>query len=81
MATICIVGAGELGGSVAHALARGERASRVVLIDERDYGNPDDGFQMDEMHAIPRSATMIPTMRLTYRDGHTRVARDPHQAK
>jgi malate dehydrogenase len=35
MATICIVGAGELGGSVAHALARGERASRVVLIDER----------------------------------------------
>ena len=35
MATICIVGAGELGGSVAHALARGERVSRVVLIDER----------------------------------------------
>jgi hypothetical protein len=53
----------------------------VVLIDERDYGNPEDGFQMDEIHAIPRSATMIPTMRLTYRDGHTRVARDPHQAK
>jgi hypothetical protein len=53
----------------------------VVLIDERDYGNPDDGFQMDEMDAIPRSALGIPTVRLTYRDGHTRVARDPHQAK
>jgi len=34
MATICIVGAGELGGSTAHALARGERVRRVLLIDE-----------------------------------------------
>jgi malate dehydrogenase len=34
MATVCILGAGELGGAVAHALARGERLSRVVLIDE-----------------------------------------------
>jgi malate dehydrogenase len=33
MATICILGAGELGGAVAHALARGERVSRVLLID------------------------------------------------
>jgi malate dehydrogenase len=33
--TICIVGAGELGGSIAHALARGERVRRVLLIDER----------------------------------------------
>ena len=33
MATICIVGAGELGGSTAHALARGERVRRVLLID------------------------------------------------
>jgi malate dehydrogenase len=34
MSTICIVGAGELGGSVAHALARGEQVRRVLLIDE-----------------------------------------------
>ena len=34
MATVCILGAGELGGSVAHALARGERVSRVRLIDQ-----------------------------------------------
>ncbi len=33
MATVCIIGAGELGGAVAHALARGERIARVVLID------------------------------------------------
>ena len=34
MDTVCIVGAGELGGSVAHALARAEHVRRVVLIDE-----------------------------------------------
>ena len=34
MSNVCILGAGELGGSTAHALARGERVGRVVLIDE-----------------------------------------------
>jgi malate dehydrogenase len=34
MTTVCILGAGELGGSTAHALARGERVRRVLLIDE-----------------------------------------------
>jgi malate dehydrogenase len=34
MATVCILGAGDLGGSTAHALARGERVRRVLLIDE-----------------------------------------------
>ena len=34
MPTVCIIGAGELGGAVAHALARGERVSRVVLVDD-----------------------------------------------
>lgn len=33
MATVCIIGAGELGGAVAHALARDERIARIVLID------------------------------------------------
>jgi malate dehydrogenase len=33
MSTVCILGAGELGGAVADALARGERVTRVVLID------------------------------------------------
>jgi hypothetical protein len=59
--------------------AEGARSLRlVVAIDERDYGNPDDGFQMDEIHAIPPEASGPPSVRLTYRDGHTRVARDPH---
>jgi malate dehydrogenase len=34
MPTICIVGAGELGGSIVHALARGDRVRRVLLLDE-----------------------------------------------
>jgi malate dehydrogenase len=33
MSTVCIIGAGELGGALAHALARSERVSRVRLID------------------------------------------------
>lgn len=33
MSTVCILGAGELGGAVAHALARGDRLSRVLLVD------------------------------------------------
>jgi malate dehydrogenase len=33
VATVCIIGAGDLGGAVAHALARAARVSRVVLID------------------------------------------------
>ena len=33
MSTVCIIGAGDIGGAVAHALARGERVSRVLLID------------------------------------------------
>jgi malate dehydrogenase len=33
MSTIGIVGAGELGGAVAHALARRDRVSRIVLFD------------------------------------------------
>ena len=33
MATVCIIGSGELGGALAHALARGERVRRVRLVD------------------------------------------------
>jgi malate dehydrogenase len=33
MSTVCILGAGELGGAVAHALARDGRVARVLVID------------------------------------------------
>lgn len=34
MTTVCIIGAGDLGGAIAHALARGGHAARVILVDE-----------------------------------------------
>ena len=34
MSIVCIIGAGELGGATAHALARHERVRRVILIDD-----------------------------------------------
>jgi len=34
VSTVCIIGAGELGGATAHALARHERVRRVILIDD-----------------------------------------------
>ncbi len=34
MSTVCIIGAGELGGAIAHALARGGLVRRIVLIDD-----------------------------------------------
>ena len=33
MSTVCIIGAGDVGGAAAHALARSERVSRVLLVD------------------------------------------------
>ncbi len=34
MSIVCIIGAGELGGATAHALARHQRIRRVILIDD-----------------------------------------------
>lgn len=34
MPTVCVIGAGPLGGAVADALARGQRVPRVLLVDE-----------------------------------------------
>ena len=49
----------------------------IAVIDEADIGNPDDGVQMGE---LTPEAYNEPTLRLTYRDGHTRVFRG-RQAK
>jgi malate dehydrogenase len=43
--TVCIIGAGELGGAVADALARGERVARVLLVD--DAGSIASGKALD----------------------------------
>jgi hypothetical protein len=47
----------------------------VVVIDESDIGDPDDGYQLGE---IPHEAYRHPALKLTYRDGHTRVFRGPY---
>jgi hypothetical protein len=33
MSTVCIIGAGDIGGAAAHALARAERVAHVLLVD------------------------------------------------
>ena len=49
MSTVCIIGAGELGGAIAHALARGARVRRIVLID--DAANVAAGKALDNQQA------------------------------
>jgi hypothetical protein len=56
--------------------APGARPLRlVVTIDETDIGNPDDGVQKGE---LTPQAYDVPTLRLTYPDGHTRVMKGRH---
>src|SRR5688572_32271494 len=45
MTTVCIIGAGELGGAVAQALARGWQVGRIALIDTA--GNVASGKALD----------------------------------
>jgi len=45
MTTVCIIGAGELGGAVAQALARGAQVGRVALVDTA--GNVASGKALD----------------------------------
>lgn len=59
MDTVCIVGAGELGGSVAHALARGEHVRRVVLIDEGGSMAAGKALDIQQAGAIDGFATRV----------------------
>lgn len=69
MATICILGAGELGGAVADALARAERVSRVVLIDAAGTVAAGKALDMQQTGAVAGFHT-----RLEGTDDVTRVA-------
>lgn len=51
MRDIAIIGAGDLGGTLAHALARRQTAAAVRLIDER--GRVAEGKALDLMQAAP----------------------------
>ena len=51
MRDIAIIGAGELGGATAHALARRDVATTIRLVDDR--GRVAEGKALDIMQAAP----------------------------
>jgi malate dehydrogenase len=59
MTTVSILGAGELGGSVAHALARAERVGRVVLIDDGGSIAPGKALDIQQSGAIDGFHTRV----------------------
>lgn len=52
MPTVAIIGAGELGGAVAHALAAGDRASRVLLIDDAASAAAGKALDIQQMGSV-----------------------------
>lgn len=69
MSTVCILGAGELGGAVADALARGERVGRVILIDAAGSVAAGKALDLQQTGAVAGFHT-----RLEGSDDFTRVA-------
>ena len=69
MSTVCIIGAGELGGAIAHTLARGERAAHVVLVDASGKIAAGKALDIQQAGAVERFHT-----RLSGTDDATRVA-------
>ena len=69
MATVCVIGAGELGGAVAHALAGGERVRRVMLIDSAATVAAGKALDMQQSGAVVGFHTQI-----SGSDDFTRVA-------
>lgn len=68
---VCIIGAGELGGAIAHALARGERIGRVLLIDEAGGVAAGKALDIQQSGAIDGVHTRIDGARdLTRAAGH-----------
>ena len=57
--TVCIIGAGELGGAIAHALARGERVRRVFLIDEAGTMAAGKALDIQQAGAVDGSHTRV----------------------
>src|SRR5688500_11275102 len=57
--TVCIIGAGELGGAIGHALARGERVRRVFLIDEAGTMAAGKALDIQQAGAVDGSHTRV----------------------
>lgn len=69
MTTVAIVGAGEVGGSTAHALARSDRVGRLLLVDPAGSAAAGKALDLRQAGAIDGSHT-----RLEGTDDATRVA-------
>jgi malate/lactate dehydrogenase len=59
MASVCIVGAGELGGAIAHALARRERVGRVRLVDAAAAVAAGKALDIQQSGAVERFHTRL----------------------
>ena len=59
MSTVCIIGAGELGGAAAHALARGEHVRRVIIVDDAAGVAAGKALDIQQAGAIERSHTSL----------------------
>lgn len=69
MTTVCIIGAGDLGGATAHALARARHVARVVLVDGRGTVAAGKALDIQQSGAIEGFQT-----RLSGTDDFARVA-------
>ena len=59
MSTVCILGAGELGGAIAHALARSDLVSRISLIDSARPIAAGKALDIQQSGAIGRFHTQV----------------------
>jgi len=59
VSTVCIIGAGELGGATAHALARHERIRRVILIDDAAGVAAGKALDIQQAGAVDGSHTQL----------------------
>src|SRR6185295_12868376 len=57
--TVCIIGAGELGGAVADALARSERVARVLIVDDAAGVASGKALDIQQAGAITRFHTRL----------------------
>ena len=59
MSTVCIIGSGDLGGAVAHALARRGRVARVILVDDARNASAGKALDILQSGAIEGGHTRI----------------------
>jgi malate dehydrogenase len=59
MSTVAIIGAGDLGGAVAHALASSGRIARLVLVDDRGAIAAGKALDLQQSGAIARWRTQL----------------------